>query len=99
MSDFDQCKKVCIIFDTHVLVWFNQLRTKIYKYNDSHNCSEIIITIKMSWKCDFCPQRIFTTKTSYTNHMKQCLKSVESSEELSLDIMIIDSFERLNNEV
>ena len=53
----------------------------------------------MSWKCDFCPQRIFTTKTSYTNHMKQCLKSVESSEELSLDVMMIDSLESLNNEV
>jgi hypothetical protein len=54
----------------------------------------------MSWKCDFC-QRIFTTNTSYTNHMKQCLKSVESSEELSLDIMMIDSLESeiLNNEV
>ncbi|RHZ89156.1 hypothetical protein Glove_18g84 [Diversispora epigaea] len=39
----------------------------------------------MSWKCDFCPQRIFTTKTSYTNHIKQCLKSVDSSEELSLE--------------
>jgi hypothetical protein len=54
----------------------------------------------MSWKCDFC-QRIFTTNTSYTNHMKQCLKSVESSEELSLDIMMIDSMESeiLNNEV
>jgi hypothetical protein len=55
----------------------------------------------MSWKCDFCPQRIFTTKTSYTNHMKQCLKSVsiESSEELSLDTMMFDSLESLNNEV
>jgi hypothetical protein len=55
----------------------------------------------MSWKCDFCSQRIFTTKTSYTNHMKQCLKSVsvESSEELSLDTMMFDSLESLNNEV
>ncbi|RHZ80482.1 hypothetical protein Glove_135g17 [Diversispora epigaea] len=55
----------------------------------------------MSWKCDFCPQRIFTTKTSYTNHIKQCLKSVDSSEELSLEVMIIDSLESknlLNNE-
>jgi hypothetical protein len=55
----------------------------------------------MSWKCDFC-QCTFTTKTSYTNHMKQCLKSVESSEELSLDVMMIDSLESeilLNNEV
>ncbi|RHZ88362.1 hypothetical protein Glove_23g40 [Diversispora epigaea] len=42
----------------------------------------------MSWKCDFCPQRIFTTKTSYTNHIKQCLKSVDSSEELSLEEQI-----------
>ncbi|RHZ88905.1 hypothetical protein Glove_20g12 [Diversispora epigaea] len=55
----------------------------------------------MSWKCDFCPQRIFTTKTSYTNHIKQCLKSVDSSEELSLEVMMIDSLESenlLNNE-
>ncbi|RHZ90103.1 hypothetical protein Glove_8g76 [Diversispora epigaea] len=55
----------------------------------------------MSWKCDFCPQRIFTTKTSYTNHIKQCLKSVDSSEELSLEVMMIDSLENenlLNNE-
>ncbi|RHZ55434.1 hypothetical protein Glove_415g2 [Diversispora epigaea] len=55
----------------------------------------------MSWKCDFCPQRIFTTKTSYINHIKQCLKSVDSSEELSLEVMMIDSLESenlLNNE-
>ncbi|RHZ90142.1 hypothetical protein Glove_7g33 [Diversispora epigaea] len=55
----------------------------------------------MSWKCDFCPQRIFTTKTSYTNHIKQCLKSVDSSEELSLEVMMINSLESenlLNNE-
>ncbi|RHZ76423.1 hypothetical protein Glove_197g95 [Diversispora epigaea] len=55
----------------------------------------------MSWKCDFCPQRIFTTKTSYTNHIKQCLKNVDSSEELSLEVMMIDSLESenlLNNE-
>ncbi|RHZ80954.1 hypothetical protein Glove_130g90 [Diversispora epigaea] len=55
----------------------------------------------MSWKCDFCPQRIFTTKTSYTNHIKQYLKSVDSSEELSLEVMMIDSLESenlLNNE-
>ncbi|RHZ75791.1 hypothetical protein Glove_209g2 [Diversispora epigaea] len=55
----------------------------------------------MSWKCDFCPQHIFTTKTSYTNHIKQCLKSVDSSEELSLEVMMIDSLESenlLNNE-
>ncbi|RHZ82167.1 hypothetical protein Glove_113g57 [Diversispora epigaea] len=45
----------------------------------------------MSWKCDFCPQLIFTTKTSYTNHIKQCLKSVDSSEELSLEVMMIDT--------
>ncbi|RHZ80518.1 hypothetical protein Glove_134g22 [Diversispora epigaea] len=55
----------------------------------------------MSWKCDFCPQRIFITKTSYTNHIKRCLESVDSSEELSLEVMIIDSLESenlLNNE-
>ncbi|RHZ86679.1 hypothetical protein Glove_48g153 [Diversispora epigaea] len=55
----------------------------------------------MSWKCDFCPQRIFTTKTSYINYVKQCLKSVDSSEELSLEVMMIDSLESenlLNNE-
>ncbi|RHZ78270.1 hypothetical protein Glove_166g127 [Diversispora epigaea] len=55
----------------------------------------------MSWKCDFCPQRIFITKTSYTNYIKQCLESVDSSEELSLEVMIIDSLESenlLNNE-
>lgn len=55
----------------------------------------------MSWKCDFC-QCTFATKTSYTNHMKKCLESVESSEELSLDVMMIDSLESeilLNNEV
>ncbi|RHZ75790.1 hypothetical protein Glove_209g4 [Diversispora epigaea] len=39
----------------------------------------------MSWKCDFCPQRIFITKTSYTNHIKRCFESVDSSEELSLE--------------
>ncbi|RHZ78681.1 hypothetical protein Glove_158g31 [Diversispora epigaea] len=55
----------------------------------------------MSWKCDFCPQRIFITKTSYTNHIKRCLESVDSSEELSLEVMMIDSLESenlLNNE-
>ena len=55
----------------------------------------------MSQKCDFC-KRIFKTKTSYTNHMKQCLKSIESSEELSLDIMMIENSEceiLLNSEV
>jgi hypothetical protein len=55
----------------------------------------------MSWKCDFC-KHVYATKTSYTNHMRKCLKSVESSEELSLDAMMIDSLESeilLNNEV
>ncbi|RHZ50269.1 hypothetical protein Glove_502g47 [Diversispora epigaea] len=55
----------------------------------------------MSWKCDFCPQCIFITKTSYTNHIKQCLESINSSEELSLEIMMINSLESenlLNNE-
>ncbi|RHZ88038.1 hypothetical protein Glove_26g261 [Diversispora epigaea] len=45
----------------------------------------------MSWKCDFCPQRIFITKTSYINHIKRCLESVDSSEELSLEVMMIDN--------
>ncbi|RHZ81369.1 hypothetical protein Glove_121g12 [Diversispora epigaea] len=55
----------------------------------------------MSWKCDFCSQRIFITKTSYTNHIKRCLESVDSSEELSLKVMMINSLESenlLNNE-
>ncbi|RHZ86622.1 hypothetical protein Glove_48g201 [Diversispora epigaea] len=55
----------------------------------------------MSWKCDFCSQRIFITKTSYINYIKRYLKSVDSSEELSLEVMIIDSLESenlLNNE-
>jgi hypothetical protein len=54
----------------------------------------------MSWKCDFC-QRIFENKSSYTNHVKnKCLKNAELSEELSLDVMMIDSLESeilLNN--
>ncbi|CAG8802367.1 1467_t:CDS:2, partial [Dentiscutata erythropus] len=66
---------------------------------------EVIVNslIKMTWICNFC-QRTFTTKTSHTNHVKRCLQSVaESSEELSLEVMMIDSLdslesERLNNE-
>lgn len=55
----------------------------------------------MSWKCDFC-QRTFSTRTSYTNHIKKYLKDAELStdEELSLDVMMIDNSEILsNNEV
>ncbi|RHZ86781.1 hypothetical protein Glove_46g125 [Diversispora epigaea] len=56
----------------------------------------------MSWKCNFCFQYIFITKTSYTNYIKRCLESINSSEELNLKVMMIDSLENenlLNNDI